>query len=225
MRYLLGLLESGKPVDMLVDEVEKSAFAGGAYARVTVQMTGLIEMKHLRLYRRRRDGVPFVSGVVRDPLPGQRRSPLTLDGNIQHACTAIVRDALRAALLENYPDPSEAPLEDLWLEDEDQLALYELRNLRRNRNVVLRTVESVDRVREHPTSSGRWLFRLRLFDGEVVVDDCEIADLDAEFPSVVGPLVARSQRRYIDFDGNFANRIVATVRDIRDQMRPSADGS
>jgi hypothetical protein len=219
------LLESGRPVDLLIGDVEKSAFAGGAYARVTVHLTNLVTMTHLRLYRRRRDGVPFVSGVVRDFLPGQRRSPLTLSGNIQHVCTAVVRDVLHAALMDNYPDAREAPLEELWLADEDQLAHFDLRGLRRSRDVVLHTLESVDRVREDPTSSGRWLFTLRLFGGEVVVDDCEIDDLDAEFPSVVGPLVARSQRRYVDFDSSFASRIVATVRNVRDQMRPSADGA
>jgi hypothetical protein len=205
---------SRRCVDLDLVRIEKSRLGSGALALLSVEIPDVMATRHLRLYRRRRDGEPFVGGVPRQgPDGGLRRSPLTLSGQVQHFCTALARAELKCAVLEEH-DPLEVPENDLWLMDGDHDVRYG--SFPRNDRVVFDAIERVDGLRQHPRERGTWIFRLtiaglRIADG-FVIEDCEISDLDAQCPTVLTPLVPRSDQRYAYIHPESALRIAAAVR-------------
>lgn len=68
-----------------------------------------------------------------------------------------------------------------------------------------------------PYEHGTWIFRLSVAglkagDG-VVVEDCEISDVNAEWPTILAPRVPWSEERYAYIFPESAQRIASTIRE------------
>jgi len=221
-RCLLGMSTvcPRRCVDLDLVRVERSRFDAGALALLSVEIPGVMSTRYLRLYRNGQTGEPFVGGV---PLTGPRgrlrRSPLTLHGGVQELCTGLARATVKDSVLEEYGDLVEAPIEYAWLDDAEHEARFG--RPPRNDGIVFEAIERVDRLREHPTERGTWMFRLSLAglgvgDG-VVIDGCEVTDLNAEFPTVLAPPVPRSDDRYARIFPESARRIAEIIRETLDR--------
>jgi hypothetical protein len=214
---------SRRCLDLDLHRVERSRFDSGALALLSGAIPDVLDLPHLRLYRNGRTGGPFVGGPpLTDLGRGPRRFPLTLHGGIQEICTALARAALKDAIRDEYGDVAEAPAEYAWLDDPDHEARFGA--IPRNDRVEFDAIERIDRLRPHPQKRGVFRFRLTVAgqsvgDG-VTIDDCEIADIKAEWPTALAPKMPRPHSdddRYARISPESARRIAAIINGILEQ--------